>query len=237
MKNIILSAILLAFVLTSCNQKSKETESINSKPTETVSELYSCPMHPEVTGKQGDECPECGMELTEPVGNKTPQATTNEVIDTKPNTTTAVVTPSSFSINAIVSDYLKLKNMLVKDDSKGASNTAKMVLVTLKNVNTNSLDSKLRNEYVDISDDAKEHSKHIADNPGKIEHQREHFAMLSKDISDLIKTFGTTQKLYQDYCPMYDEGKSGYWISEIKEIKNPYYGSQMLTCGGIKKTF
>ncbi|WP_234423198.1 DUF3347 domain-containing protein [Flavobacterium sp. RSP49] len=70
-------------------------------------------------------------------------------------------------------------------------------------------------------------------NSGKLEHQREHFAMLSKDINDLIKTFGTTQKLYQDHCSMYDEGKSGYWISENKEIRNLYYGAQMLTCGSV----
>jgi hypothetical protein len=24
---------------------------------------YSCPMHPEVTGKKGDKCSKCGMEL------------------------------------------------------------------------------------------------------------------------------------------------------------------------------
>jgi hypothetical protein len=34
---------------------------------------------------------------------------------------------------------------------------------------------------------------------------------------------------------MYDQGKSGYWISEFKEIKN--YGSEMLTCGGITQTW
>lgn len=27
---------------------------------------YACPMHPEVTGKEGDKCPKCGMYL-EPV--------------------------------------------------------------------------------------------------------------------------------------------------------------------------
>lgn len=27
-------------------------------------EAYHCPMHPEVTGKKGDECPKCGMFLT-----------------------------------------------------------------------------------------------------------------------------------------------------------------------------
>ncbi|GGI78253.1 hypothetical protein GCM10007978_14930 [Shewanella hanedai] len=26
---------------------------------------HACPMHPEVTGKQGDTCPKCGMNLTQ----------------------------------------------------------------------------------------------------------------------------------------------------------------------------
>jgi hypothetical protein len=34
---------------------------------------------------------------------------------------------------------------------------------------------------------------------------------------------------------MYNEGKNGYWISELKEIRNPYYGSEMLECGGMIK--
>ena len=232
MKNLILSAISLAFVLTSCNQKNKEVEVIDSKTTETGTQLYACPMHPEVTGKQGDECPKCGMELTEPVTQS--DDVSKEV---KMETATATGTQSSFSTDAILNNYLALKNALVKDDSKAAANAGKALYATFNTANTTSMDAKLKKEYTDITDDAKEHAEHIGDNGGKIDHQREHFAMLSKDINDLIKTFGTTQKLYQDYCPMYDEGKSGYWISEIKEIKNPYYGSKMLTCGGIKKTF
>jgi hypothetical protein len=40
------------------------------------------------------------------------------------------------------------------------------------------------------------------------------FAMLSKDINDFVQTFGT--KIISGLLPMYDEGKSGYWISETK---------------------
>ncbi|SHL85836.1 DUF3347 domain-containing protein [Flavobacterium xinjiangense] len=236
MKNVVLSAIAMTLVMVSCNQKNKETPADTSVVTKTTSELYSCPMHPEITGKKGDKCSKCGMELTEPV-NQNAKNNPTTVAETKTETTVVATPQSSFSINQIVSNYLKLKNALVKDDSKGAANASKTLYATLNSLNSNSLDAKLKKEYVDIADDAKEHAEHIGDNPGKIEHQREHFAMLSKDINDLIKTFGTTQKLYQDYCPMYDEGKSGYWISETKEIKNPYYGSQMLTCGSVKKTF
>jgi hypothetical protein len=173
------------------------------------------------------------MKLTEPV---TQTVTAPEEV--KVETATPAGTPSSFSINEIVSDYLKLKNALTKDDTKGAANAGKALYATFNKVNSNTIiDAKLKKEYIDIADDAKEHAEHIKDNSGKLEHQREHFAMLSKDINDLIKTFGSDQKLYQDYCPMYDDGKGAIWISETKDIKNPYYGSQMLTCGSMKKAF
>ena len=241
MKNTILSIITLALVSVSCNQKNKETQTDIPVVTKTTSELYSCPMHPEVTGEKGAECPKCGMELTEKVAQSATtekeDASTTDAETKNAGATTKTVSATSFTINEIVSSYLKLKNALVKDDSKGAANAGKAIYSTLNSIDSKSLDAKLKKEYVDIADDAKEHAEHIGDNSGKIEHQREHFAMLSKDINDLIKTFGTTQKLYQDYCPMYDEGKSGYWISETKEIKNPYFGSQMLTCGSVRKTF
>ena len=67
MKNIILSAIAMAFVLVSCNQKNKLTETKDSGKTEVADKKYSCPMHPEVHGKLNDKCPKCGMDLTEEV--------------------------------------------------------------------------------------------------------------------------------------------------------------------------
>ena len=73
------------------------------------------------------------------------------------------------------------------------------------------------------------------ENANNIAHQREHFALLSKDLNDLIVVFGTKRKLYQAFCPMYDDKKGAIWLSENKEIKNPYYGSKMLSCGSIQK--
>ena len=242
MKNLILSAIAMAFVLVSCNQKNKEAVTTDSEKIESTSQLYACSMHPEVTGKKGEKCSKCGMELTEPVvlneaahdhtdgSHSHDDATKVEV-----NTDATSVTQTTFYINEIISDYLKLKNALTKDDTKGAANAGKTLYATFNKVNNNTIDPKLKTEYIDIADDAKEHTEHIGDNVGKIDHQREHFVMLSKDVNDLIKIFGAKQKLYQDFCPMYNEGKGAIWISESKEIKNPYYGSKMLTCGSMKK--
>ena len=86
--------------------------------------------------------------------------------------------------------------------------------------------------FAELAEDSKEYATHIAANAGDIKHQREHFQKLSTDIYDLTKAFGTTQTLYKDYCPMV----KAIWLSEVKPIKNPYYGSSMLTCGNVQET-
>ena len=206
MKNIILSAIAMAFVLVSCNQKNKEGVS-NSEVIEPVTQTESIHEHQE--GDMHDE------------------AKSEEVAATADQT--------SFSIKEIVNNYLTLKNALTKDDTNGAADAGKVLYATFNKVNSNSIETKLKAIYLDIADDAKESAEHIGDNAGKLDHQREHFVMLSKDLNDLIKTFGAGQKLYQDFCPMADDGKGAIWISETKEIKNPYLGSKMPKCGTIKK--
>ncbi len=61
----------MAFVLVSCNQKSKPAELVSTSIVkkdlimkDTISKIYACPMHPEVHGKLNDKCPKCGMKLT-----------------------------------------------------------------------------------------------------------------------------------------------------------------------------
>lgn len=142
---------------------------------------------------------------------------------------------ASISTEAIINDYLKIKNALANDKSKEATTAANDFVKAISATNSSKIDSKLVDKYATITESAKKQASLIASNDGKIVEQRIYFAVLSKDITSLIATFGTSKKLYQDYCPMYDQGKSGYWISEIKEIRNPYYGSEMLTCGGMIK--
>ena len=132
----------------------------------------------------------------------------------------------------VLSNYINLKNTLVNDDSNAASNAGKAILYSLTKL------SKSENkEELEILESIKENAEHIRDNSGKLDHQREHFALISKDIIDLIEQAGTSKKLYQDFCPMYDDNKGASWISEIKEIKNPFYGSKMSTCGSVKKEY
>jgi hypothetical protein len=69
MKNISkLSILVLMLVFASCGCKTEattETTAIENSDNTAEGQLYACPMHPEVTGKQGEECSKCGMELTD----------------------------------------------------------------------------------------------------------------------------------------------------------------------------
>ena len=42
--------------------------------------------------------------------------------------------------------------------------------------------------------------------------------------------------VYYQFCPMAFNEKGAFWLSTTKEISNPYFGDQMLTCGEIKET-
>jgi hypothetical protein len=126
---------------------------------------------------------------------------------------------------------------LAKDNGKEAAAAGDAIVAVLAKADTKSLSKEQLKSYIDIADGLKENAEHIGANAGKIEHQREHFEMLSKDLEDLIKAFGNGgQTLYKDFCPMANDGKGAIWISEVKEIKNPYLGGKMPTCGSVKET-
>lgn len=143
---------------------------------------------------------------------------------------------SATPISGIVNDYLKMKNSLANDDGNGAAAAGKDLAGALKKVNQSALSADEMKSFKDIQADALEHAEHIGDNGDNIAHQREHFEMLSKDVYDLVKTFNAGQTLYKEFCPMYNNNKGAYWLSETKEIKNPYYGKEMATCGEVQET-
>ena len=170
--------------------------------------------------------------------NKQEETVNSETVNSEKSKSESVkVNPDSFSIKEIVTDYLSLKNALTKDDSNATADAGKEMVATLGKIDMKKLSGEQMKTYMSIADDVKEHAEHIGDNGGKIEHQREHFVTLSKDMDDLIQLFGTNQKLYLDFCPMADNNKGAVWISETKEITNPYFGKDMATCGSIKKEF
>jgi len=149
----------------------------------------------------------------------------------------AEVNTASFSTKGIIAAYLKLQDALARDDAKDAAGAGKTLLNEFNKIDATMVEDKKRADYLDIAADAKEHAEHISHNASDIAHQREHMAVLGRDMTDLVTAFGSETKLYQAHCPMYNGGKGAVWLSAGRDIRNPYYGEEMLTCGSIKKEF
>jgi len=66
-----------------------------------------------------------------------------------------------------------------------------------------------------------------------IEKQRALFSELTDQVEPILKDAISTGTLYKQFCPMAFQGKGAYWISNREEIRNPYYGQKMLTCGKV----
>lgn len=70
-----------------------------------------------------------------------------------------------------------------------------------------------------------------------IDAQRTLFSDLSNDFIAKVKASGLSSgEVYVEYCPMALNDKGASWLSNQKEIRNPYFGESMMTCGEVKET-
>lgn len=161
---------------------------------------------------------------------------TGERNDTASSTAnTGIENVRTGTVDDVIASYLGLKNALTRDDGREAAAEANNMSSNLAKVNESAFTPEQKKTFDDVKDDIKEHIQHISDNASKIDHQRSHFDELSRDMIDLVKATGTSKMLFMDFCPMYNNKKGAYWLSEAKEIKNPYYGKEMLECGEMKE--
>lgn len=133
----------------------------------------------------------------------------------------------------IVIDYLELKDALVADNTEDAAKAGEGLVTAFEEFDMSEYEGEQQQELTEIIDDAKEHAEHIT--MSDIGHQREHFELLSVDMVDLVEITGSPKRLYQQFCPMYNDNKGGVWLSASEEIRNPYFGQKMLTCGTVQK--
>lgn len=82
----------------------------------------------------------------------------------------------------------------------------------------------------DDLESAKEHIKMFSmDTFSGIEELRAEFKAISETLISRVEDEGYEETLFKQFCPMYDGGSS--WISDKRDIENPFYGSQMHNCG------
>jgi len=139
---------------------------------------------------------------------------------------------TSTSINNVVIAYYGVKNALTADNSTAAQSSAKVLMNAIAAVPMDKMTADQHNAWMAYTDKLQYDSRHISEN-GALDHQREHFSSLSKNLYEVLKGLKiNTTTIYEQYCPM----KKATWLSETAAIKNPYYGNQMLSCGKTTET-
>lgn len=155
--------------------------------------------------------------------------------ETPQSSTPNPASTASSLVDNVLSAYLEIKNALANDNGQEAAKGGDDFINSLSKMDKSALTPDQQKTFTDASDDAKEMAEHISKNGDKIEHQREHFEMLSNDIYDMVKAIKPGRTVYKVFCPMYNNNKGASWISETKDIKNPYLGTKMSTCGEVKE--
>jgi copper chaperone CopZ len=138
-------------------------------------------------------------------------------------------------MTAVFDNYFELKDALVKTDGSIASAKSTKLLTAIKAVKMETLPMDVHMVWMKIVKDLNEDTQHISDTKD-VAHQREHFISLSKNMYTLMKVAKYEQAVYYQFCPMANDGKGANWLSKENEVKNPYYGSQMLSCGKTVET-
>ncbi len=136
----------------------------------------------------------------------------------------------------VTDQYLALKNTFVQSDAAKAKVAAQSFNQSLDKVDMNLLSGNDHMQWMDYLAKFRQQARAIS-STDDLSAQRTAFSVLSDQFYKAIKTFGLSGKtLYYQYCPMANNNRGAYWISEYKDIRNPYFGNRMLTCGETRET-
>jgi len=136
------------------------------------------------------------------------------------------------AVNNVLTAYYGVKNALIAGNAATTDDKAQELLTALNNVKADQLSANDKSVWQKYADKLQFDARHISES-NDIAHQREHFASLSKNMFEVVKSLKVnTATVYEQYCPM----KKTTWLSETATIKNPYFGNHMLSCGKTTET-
>jgi hypothetical protein len=143
--------------------------------------------------------------------------------------------PEPNQLTAVFDNYFAVKDALVQTDGAMASAKSKELLNAINAVKMEKLPMDVHTVWMKILKDLKEETTGISSIKDAAK-QRSNFMTLSKIIYALMKVAKYEEPVYYQFCPMANNGKGANWLSKDNTIKNPYYGSMMMTCGKTVET-
>jgi len=167
--------------------------------------------------------------------NKTMASTEDHSNNSNHSETTSSVIQNENQLKAVFDNYFIVKDALIASDGIKTAVAAKELLTAINNVKMEKLEMDVHMVWMKVVNTIKDDAKYIADSK-EVKQQRNQFIRLSKDMYTLIQVSKYETPVYYQFCPMANDGKGANWLSKENAIKNPYYGSMMLSCGKTLET-
>jgi len=115
-------------------------------------------------------------------------------------------------------EYVALKTALVNTNAADASAAASDLMTAFANIGVEETTLKSAQNIVESDD---------------VEEQRAAFVIVTEAVESMLQDAIDSGAVYKQYCPMAFDNAGAYWLSESKEIRNPYFGDKMLKCGRV----
>lgn len=134
---------------------------------------------------------------------------------------TKVVNPafSDVKLQTIYTAYIKLKDQLVASNYNTVKPAATALSTSLKGFAGCESAAAIAHKIAEATD---------------IKAQRAAFTDLNVELIPVFKHASLTSgTVYLQHCPMANNGDGGDWLASEKNIRNPYYGDEMMECGRV----
>ncbi|WP_320815068.1 DUF3347 domain-containing protein [Flavobacterium sp.] len=193
-------------------------------PDDVYSNLHGCCQYDRVAKTEVISTIEAEEEIMENHSNHQDHSEMNVAIE-----------KDNMQLKSVFDNYFLLKDALVNTDGTVASKVAKELVVNIESVKMNALEMDVHMVWMKVMKELKNDATVIS-NTKDTKIQRASFDSLSIAIYKLIKVSKTETPIYYQRCPMANGGKGATWLSKESAVKNPYYGSMMMSCGKVIET-
>lgn len=144
----------------------------------------------------------------------------------------------SQSYNNLLNAYTGVKDALVASDTAKAAAAAQQLKAAADSLKVNEIQGDstglLKETALNYASTISS-SSHALALEANIAAKRKEFEMIAEALWNLTRTVKySSQKLYWQYCPMAFNNRGAYWLSNEAQIRNPYFGDEMLECGSVQ---
>jgi Cu(I)/Ag(I) efflux system membrane fusion protein len=137
-------------------------------------------------------------------------------------------------IKGIFTTYLPLSEAMVQSDVNQTHNEAAKLLASIHKVDMQLVTGEAHQEWMSDAGVLTSAVKSLAQ-AEDIDGLRKTLPLLSDQLYQTLVKFQVETGGFRMFCPMAFETHGAFWLSASEEIRNPYMGQRMLTCGNIEQ--